>query len=112
MKYMVAILICFFDFIQAEGSNPEPFSRLSMSIQFEQNINHNDFHNYWKTQNGFNISYYTPFYFGNLLAGFNYLSYNSKKKTNPDYQSYFIYSGLEYNINLIDNFAFVPGIRF
>ncbi len=95
-----------------KGAQKPAFSEIEVTVQLTHNINKTTFHNYWKIENGFNVSYKTPFYIGDLLVGGSYLPYKSKIHSKPNYQSYFIFSGWLYNLNILNIIKLSPGIKF
>jgi len=107
-KYKILLFIIF-NFIFVNGAQ-QPFSELEVTIQINKNIDKSVFHKYWKIDNGFYLSYNTPFYFGKILTGCNYSPYKSINVQLPDYQSYYLFIGWLYEFNIKPKLSFSTGI--
>lgn len=81
---------------------PSEFSTLRLSLNYVSNINDNQFHQYWHPGQGANFAVQTPFYWGDVQAGLQYVPH--KKRTgSPSFDSYYAYLGWGSSLNLFRN---------
>ena len=62
-----------------------PFNFIEISIQLTQNINHNSFHQFYKSINGLKTSITTPFYWGDIQASVQILPFFGLEKDYIDF---------------------------
>lgn len=86
------------------------FDSIDFGIQMVSNVNHNDFHNYWESKTGINISAKAPFYFGDALLGLQLSPYKSIENNTLDFYSLFIHAGWGVNVNILQHGKWFNGI--
>ena len=83
-----------------------PFNFIEISIQITQNINHNIFYQFYKSQNGLKTSITTPFYWGDIQASIHLLPYFGKE------QNYVDFIGIHQNLKWGGKLYFSNRIRW
>ena len=71
--------------------NNRAFDSLKIGLKFLKNTNHNIFHDIWKPNTGVEGFIETPFYFGTIQAGIQFMSFTSELETIPNFQSFLYY---------------------
>ena len=105
LKYHLCVLFLFVpNFISAQN-NTSAFETFSLGINYQSNINRNDFHNYWLADGGIEGYFSTPFYFGQTQFVLIYTSYSAKSDEQPDFTSLLIYLQWGYEFNLPANLS-------
>ena len=93
-------------------TNKKAFSIFSINLDYVQNTNHNEFHDFWKPRPGFEISLYTPFYWGTLQLGIHHMSFHGQKSTFPDYKVYYYFLQWSIPVKLTKKISWQNGFRF
>lgn len=89
---------------------PSAFSTLKLSLNYVSNINNNQFHQYWHPGQGANFGVQTPFYWGDVQAGLQYVPH--KKRTgSPSFESYYVYLGWGYSLHLFRNMHWLNALQ-
>jgi hypothetical protein len=109
-KFCLYFLFLFFPFILAAQTNTPAFENFSLGINYQSNINRNDFHNYWLSDGGVEANFSTPFYFGETQLGIIYVPFSAKSDEQPDYTTLLIYLQWGYKIDLPLNFSVTPSL--
>lgn len=104
-----AILICL-SINNLFAKSGHVFDTIDFGLQMVSNVNHSDFHNYWKSKTGIGISAKTPFYFGDALLGLQLSPYESIGNNTVDFYSLFIYAGWGVNVNILQRGKWFNGI--
>lgn len=85
--------------LTAQNSN-SAFETLSLGVNYQSNINRNDFHRYWLSDGGIEGYFSTPFYFGDTQFGITYMSFSAKSDAQPDFNSLLFYLQWGYKFDL------------
>ena len=67
------------------------FETFQFGLKYVTNTNRNIFHEYWKPGKGAEGFVKTPFYYGTIQAGINFLPYSGKFNTTPNFRTIFYY---------------------
>lgn len=97
--YLVLLLFIFPAALRAQNSH-SAFKTLSLGVNYQSNINQNDFHKYWLADGGIEGYFSTPFYFGNTQFGVTYMSFSAKSDDHPDFYSLLLYLQWGYKFSL------------
>jgi hypothetical protein len=100
------VLLWLFPFLITAQNGNSAFETFSLGINYQSNINRNDFHKYWLSDGGVEGYFAAPFYFGNTQFGITYTSFSAKSDLQPDFNSILLYLQWGYKINLPANFSF------
>jgi len=89
-----------------------PFNFIEISIQLIQNVNHNNFHDFYKPKNGIRTSITTPFYWGDVQASLQILPFSNIENSYADFTE--IQPNLMWgkNIYLSDNITWFNSVGF
>jgi hypothetical protein len=105
MKFHFFVFLLLLPFLLIAQNNAPAFETFSLGINYQSNINRNDFHNYWLADAGIEGYFSTPFYFGQAQFGLIYTSYSAKSDEQPDFTSLLIYLQWGYEFNLPANLS-------
>ena len=89
-----------------------PFNFIEISIQLIQNVNLNNFHDFYKPRNGIRASITTPFYWGDVQASLQVLPFSNNGQSYADFTK--IQPNLKWgkNIYLSDNITWFNSVGF
>ena len=89
-----------------------PFNCIEISIQLIQNVNHNNFHDFYKPRNGIRTSITTPFYWGDVQASLQVLPFSNNGQSYADFTE--IQPNLKWgkDIYLSDNITWFNSVGF
>ena len=89
-----------------------PFNCIEISIQLIQNINRNNFHDFYKPRNGIRASITTPFYWGDVQASLQVLPFANNGQSYADFTK--IQPNLKWgkDIYLSDNITWFNSVGF
>jgi len=65
------------------AQEPQAFDSLQIGLKYTANINHNIFHDFYEPGKGIEVFVEMPFYYGDIQAAVQILSYSAKKKGLP-----------------------------
>jgi len=99
------VLLLIFPAILTAQHSHSAFETLSLGINYQSNINRNDFHKYWLSDGGIEGYFSTPFYFGDTQFGMTYMSFSAKSDDQPDFNSLLFYLQWGYKLKLPLNFS-------
>lgn len=88
------------------------FQTLKIGFKVDKNINRNTFHDFWKPGCGIEGIIQTPFYYGDVQIGIQFIPYTSKTNQIPNYQSVYIYLGYGKEWVLPFRFYWFNGFKF
>jgi hypothetical protein len=69
----------------------QPFQQLEIGAQYSLNTNHNEFHQYWQSQDAWHFYTSSPFYWGQIQVGIHYQPF-SAINAESNFQNIYIYS--------------------
>ncbi|MBT8379956.1 MAG: hypothetical protein KJN64_12085 [Ignavibacteria bacterium] len=101
----MCVLILFFSPHLKSQNTGSAFETFSIGINYQSNINQNDFHKYWLAEGGIEGYFAAPFYFGTTQFGLTYTSFSAKSDQQPDFESFLFYLQWGYKFNLLANFS-------
>lgn len=99
-----------FPILLTAQENSPAFETFSIGINYQSNINRNDFHKYWLSDSGVEGYFSTPFYLGITQLGITYIPFSAKSDERPDYTTLLIYLQWGYKIELPLNFSVTPSL--
>lgn len=99
IKIIICLLMMVYQSLQAQ-SRIEPFTTMSLSLSYTINVNHNQFHDYWRPGQGVNLAIQTPFHWGVVQAGLQYVPHRSHTIT-PSFDSYYLFLGWGFPFQLL-----------
>lgn len=109
---MVALLTC----APVVGYGQEPFSRIEISAGGtfnvkEGNLTERRIHDYWKPGYGGELSFMTPFYFGDAEAAAAVHRYESLTTDVPSFDAILVYFGWGYDWEFFPGVSWYNGLR-
>jgi hypothetical protein len=93
------------------AQNEEPYSKISIEMNYLQNKPSKFLDKYWKSDYGLQGFLSTPFYYGKILAGINYYSFTSRDEKYPGFKGFFINAGWGNEIKLPLNLIFCSSVK-
>ncbi len=105
LKFHLYAPLLFFPILLTAQNNTTPFENFSLGINYQSNINRNDFHNYWLSDGGIEGYFSTPFYFGQSQFGLTFTTFSAKSDEQPEFTSLLIYLQWGYEFNLPADFS-------
>ena len=105
MKLYLFVLFLVSPILLTAQNSTSAFENFSLGINYQSNINRNEFHKYWLSDGGIEGYFSTPFYFGETQFGITYTSFSAKSVVQPDFTSLLFYLQWGYKLNLPLNFS-------
>lgn len=87
------------------------FQTFTIGSNLVVNRNHRTFHKYWQSQAGIEMYVTSPFYYGNIQIGFQYIPFIGKVYPQSSFNSLYIYINWQKNWDLYHSFHFSMGGR-
>lgn len=100
LKFHLCVLLLIFPAILTAQNRNSAFETFSLGVNYQSNINRNDFHKYWLSDGGIEGYFSTPFYFGKTQFGITYMSFSAKSDDQPDFNSLLLYLQWGYKFGL------------
>jgi hypothetical protein len=100
LKLHLVFLLLIFPVVLTAQNSHSAFETLSLGVNYQSNINRNDFHKYWLSDGGIEGYFSTPFYFGNTQFGITYMSFSANSDDQPDFNSLLFYLQWGYKFSL------------
>ena len=87
------------------------FDTLTIAVNAVENVNRNEFHDYWEPRLGLELQATTPFYLGTAEAGLHYAGFDGKQPEQPDFATLVVYLGWGYEWPIARQFGWYNGLR-
>ena len=75
------------------GQSPAHFQTLQFSVQFVEPAQANSLHGYWDPGRGLEAMIITPFFWGDILAGVQIMSFSGADSSYPNFKSLYPFLG-------------------
>ena len=96
----VAAVALFFFSAQISGQSLPPFRTLQFGVQIVEPTQANSLHGYWDPERGLEAMITTPFYWGDILAGVQIMSFSAADSSYPNFESIYPFLGWEVSLLL------------
>lgn len=112
---MVRIIIIILALLAANTPklhSQDAFSEVRFTLTGNKLMSGNTLLRSWEPTEGFGFELSTPYYAGNLEAGYRYLRFNEIDFENSGFHSHYLFFGWNYSYAASDEVALAYGIRF
>jgi len=98
-RLSVAAAALFFFSAQISGQSLAPFRTLQFGVQIVEPARAKSLHGYWDPERGLEAMIITPFYWGDIFAGMQIMSFSGADSSYPNFES--LYPFLGWRVSLL-----------